>query len=479
MPENDIALMAHLMRRAGFGAARDELEEYAARGYEATLEELLHPEKAPPALKDEDLIRRYHMDENNLLLVDSCRTYWLYRMINTSRPLEEKLALFWHGVFATGYTKLNQPKAILRQLEMFRRYGLGSFRELLVQVSRDPAMIFWLDNKDNHKDGVNENYGRELLELFSMGVGNYTEDDVRQASRAFTGWTIRNATLHAARVSRDSVWPYGRLDWQFQYRDDDHDDGEKTFLGETSDFDGRDIIDVICRHPATARFISRHLYNFFVADEPQVPAWETVPPRDPDAIQTLVDAFVENDYEIRSVLRVLFNSDFFKEATFARVKSPAELVAGTVRLAGTHRSPDVDDIDLALNTTYMGQTLLDPPSVEGWHTGREWINTAGLVQRVNFAVNQFSDVTRPGVRSITDRISVQSTTSISAEGLVDACLDLIGPLQVSATSRQELVDQASAGGELKFGSEDEDRSSAERVRDMLQLIVATREYQMA
>ena len=132
-----------------------------------------------------------------------------YHMINTSRPLEEKLALFWHGVFATGYTKLNQPKAILGQIEMFTRYGLRSFRELLVQVSRDPAMIFWLDNKDNHMDGVNENYGRELLELFSMGVGNYTEDDARQTSRASLDGTIRNATLHAARVSRDSVWPSG------------------------------------------------------------------------------------------------------------------------------------------------------------------------------------------------------------------------------------------------------------------------------
>ena len=209
-----------------------------------------------------------------------------------------------------------------------------------------------------------------------------------------------------------------------------------------------------------------------------MPAWETVPLRDPDAIQTLTNAFVENDYEIRSVLRVLFNSEFFREATFARVKSPAELVAGTVRLAGTHRSPDVDDIKLGLNTTNMGQRLLDPPSVEGWHTGREWINTAGLVHRVNFAVDQFSDVSRPGVRSIADRISARGA-SISPEGLVDACLDLIGPLSVSATSKQELIDQASAGGELRFGSEDEDRSSTERVRDMLQLIVATREYQMA
>ena len=131
MAQQDIALMAHLLRRAGFGATREELERYVAKGYEATVEELLHPEEAPPALEDEDLVRRYHVDENSLMLIESCQTYWLYRMINTRRPLEEKLALFWHGVFATGYTKLNQPKAILRQIEMFRRRGLGNFRTLL------------------------------------------------------------------------------------------------------------------------------------------------------------------------------------------------------------------------------------------------------------------------------------------------------------------------------------------------------------
>ena len=149
MAGDDIALMAHLLRRAGFGANRDELENYVAKGYEATVEELLHPENAPPAL-EEDLIRRFHVDENNLQLSSSGQTYWIYRMINTRRPLEEKLALFWHGLFATGYTKLNHPKAILRQIEMFRRYGMGSFHTLLVELSKDPAMIFFLDNKENH-----------------------------------------------------------------------------------------------------------------------------------------------------------------------------------------------------------------------------------------------------------------------------------------------------------------------------------------
>ena len=478
MAPKDISLMAHLMRRAGFGATREQLESYVAKGYEATVEELLHPEDAPPALDDEDLIRRHHTDLNNLAQVDGCQRYWIYRMINTKRPLEEKLALFWHGVFATGYTKLNQPRVIFKQIDMFRRLGLGSFLTLLVELSRDPSMIFWLDNKDNHKGAVNENYGRELLELFSMGVGNYTEDDVRQASRAFTGWTILNAAYHSIRSERCSIWPYGRMDWQFQYKEEDHDDGEKVFLGHTGNFNGEEIIDVICRQPATARFLSRHLYNFFVADEPQVPSWETVPPRDPDAIRILMDAFFSYEYDIRSVLRILFNSDFFKESAFAKVKSPAELVAGTVRLAGGHSSPALEDIELGKIPGIMGQGLLDPPSVEGWHTGTEWINTGSLVDRINFAVTQLADPEKPGVQSIIDRIKAQGD-EISPEDLVDDCLDLIGPVGVSIATRQQLVAHFAQRGPARFGSEDDHSSSAERIREMLQLIVGTREYQLA
>jgi uncharacterized protein (DUF1800 family) len=440
------------------------------------VEELLHPEDGPLPLEDEDLIRRYHVDENSLMLIESCQTYWLYRMINTRRPLEEKLALFWHGVFATGYTKLNQPKAILRQIDMFRRCGLGNFRTLLLELSRDPAMIFWLDNKDNHGDAVNENYGRELLELFSMGVGNCTEQDVRQASHAFTGWTIRNAALHTARVGRDSVWPYGRLDWQFEYRADDHDHAEKAFLGHTGPFNGEDVIDIICQQPATARFIARHLYNFFVADEPQVPAWPRVPPRDAAAIDTLLQAFIDSGYEIRAVLRALFNADFFKHARFTKVKSPTEMVVSTVRLTGGHRFPALNDVELGLETGYMGQQLLDPPSVEGWHTGTEWINTATLMTRVNFAARQFADAEKPGVRAIIEGIRACGPR-LSPERLVEACLDLMGPLEVSAKTRQELLAHAAAEGDLHFGADA--TAAAARVTDLLQLLVAMPEYQLA
>ena len=207
--------------------------------------------------------------------------YWVYRLLSTTCPLEEKMVLFWHNVFATGNGKLNNSRSGYNQFEMFRRYGLGRFDELLVQLSRDPAMIVWLDNQTNHNGAINENYGREILELFSMGVGNYTEDDIKECSRAFTGWTLGNAEYMTLRAEKDSVWPYSRIAWHFDYQSDDHDDGEKTFLGESGRFNGEDVVEIICRQPATPRFIARHMYSFFVADEVPCPSGRTRRPVTP------------------------------------------------------------------------------------------------------------------------------------------------------------------------------------------------------
>ena len=268
MGKEDIVLMAHLMRRAGFGATRRELDDYAAKGYQATVEELLDcqdPESMP-----EDLIRRYHHDQSAGFEFTAAGSSWLYRLVSTKDPLREKMTLFWHNVFATGYTKVSVGKVLSDQLQMFRRYGMGNYKTLLLELSKDPAMIIWLDNVDNHNGAINENYGRELLELFSMGVGNYSEQDVKECARAFTGWTVANAEYTEVLARRNSIWPYGKIAWRFEYRAEDHDDGEKEFLGERGEFDGEDIIDIICRQPATARFVSRHMYHFFVADEPPV-----------------------------------------------------------------------------------------------------------------------------------------------------------------------------------------------------------------
>ncbi len=466
MADKQIALMAHLMRRASFGATREELEQRVVKGYEATVEELLHPQDAKPA--NEYFLLRYQVEA---LRPGSSppmgNINWMYHLLNTERLLEEKMVLFWHQVFATGQAKVDNYDQMLAQIAMFRHRGMGNFSELLIELAKNPAMIFWLDNNENHKYAVNENWGRELLELFSIGVGNYTEDDVRETSRAFTGWTI------AAKIPRI---PYGRHPWTFEYKLEDHDGGEKSFLGHQGCFNGEDIIDIIVQQPVCARFIARHLYNFFVADEPQVPSWSIEAPQDPEAINTLATVLAESKYEMRPVLRTLFNSDFFKEARFAKVKSPAEVVVGTYKLVGGHEFPRPGYGELsAMQPKYLGQDILNPPSVEGWHTGSEWVNSGSLMSRVNFVADLVGNTNLPGVQSIINRLRGQG--ELSPEALVDGCLDLLGPLEVEPKTRQHLMEQAEEGGSLSWGAENGESASAQRVAEMLQLIVATREYQ--
>ena len=470
MPDNEIALMAHLMRRAGFGATRDELERRVAKGYEATVEELLDPDGHNIPHVDTAVLYRYIPCMQIVGDPYSLRAYMVYRMVNSERPLEEKVALLWHSIFATGNAKVDNGNELRAQIDMFRDHGMGNYRDLLLGLAKNPAMIYWLDNNENHKDAPNENWGRELLELFSMGVGNYTEQDVYECSRAFTGWTM------APKIPR---FPLGRFPWSFQFRSEDHDDSEKTFLGHRGCFNGEDIIDIIVRQPATARFIARHLYSFFVADEAQVPAWQVSPPRDPAAVNIIGDAFVSSGYDIRSTLRVLFNSDFFKSegVRWAKVKSPTEVVVGTIRLVDDFRFPKLGLGPVAEETSYQGQALIDPPSVEGWHTGAEWIDSGALVRRINFAAERLSNTDFPGVQSIIGRIKERGR--IPPEELVDTCLDLIGPLDVADATRGELVHMATQGGELSWDTEEEAGQSAQRAADMLALIAATREYQFA
>ena len=459
-------LAAHLTRRAGFGATPEELDRYSEMEYEALVEDLLSP--GEPNNIPDDLIFRRHVDLH--ALQGHNPAYWAYRLVSTSCPLEEKIALFWHGVFATGENKLNNVGVLTNQVGMFRRHGLGRFDDLLIELSKDPAMIIWLDNHTNHKDSINENYGREILELFSMGVGNYTEDDIKECARAFTGWSVKNGEYMAMMAMKDSIWPYGRIFWHHEYREHDHDDGTKSFLGEAGPFDGQDVVEVICRQDATARFVSRHLYNFFVADEVPVPQWNDTPPRDPDAIERLAAAYVEHDHDIRSVLRVLFNSDFFKQARFHRVKSPAEVIIGTLRRTGEFQVPESGNSGIYTvmeECGFMGQKLLDPPSVEGWHTGEEWITSGALVDRVNFAAQHMSDASNPGVRDMVSRVSGADS---DPEELVNACLDVLGPMEVGDETRALLDEVASARME--------DGVSQELILDLFKLIVSSREYQL-
>ena len=472
MRNNDTALMAHLLRRAGFGASRNELEEYIAMGYDGAVEALLNP--SDPGNMPDDLIRRYHVEQSELRDLAGSAAYWMYRMISTSCPMEEKIALFWHGLFATGYAKLNQARSLLNQVDMFRRSGLGSFEGLLVELSKDPAMIVWLDNNENHGSAINENYGRELLELFSMGIGNYTEDAIKECSRAFTGWTLGNAEYMAVRAAKDSIWPYGRIAWHFDYRDEDHDAGEKTFLGETGKFNGEDIIAIIAKQESTARFVATRLFQFFAADE--------ITEDGEKAIQEMIASYFSSGYQIRAILRTLFHTDYFKsdEARFARVKGPVEMVVGAIRMSGNYQNPALGIEKVSDTMLYMGQGLLQPPTVEGWHEGSEWIDSGALVERVNFAARELSDVTSPGVRSIIDRLQAGADHGVlEPSDLADRCLDLLGPIEVSDETHSVLVQYANRHGSLDLNDHKPGDAAEQRVGNMLRLVAATRVYQLA
>jgi len=399
-------------------------------------------------------------------------------MVTTDTPIVEKIALFWHGIFATGYAKTNQARALSVQIDMFRRFGLGRFDILLEELAKDPAMIIWLDNQDNHNGAINENFGREILELFSMGIGNYTEEDIKECSRAFTGWTLKNAEYMSVRAMKDSIWPYGRISWHYEYRENDHDGGQKSFLGETGEFNGDDIIRIISKQEAAAEFISRHLYDFFVADEVPVPQWPYTPARDPEAIRILSDTYLNEEHNITEMLRVLFKSEFFKNSRFERVKCPAEYVAGCLRTSDVISRPTLLMNEAVNVMEYMGQSLLNPPSVEGWHEGKEWINSGSIVERVNFAYDVWQNSDSPEVIDITDRMA--SNEALDAASVVEACLDFMGPLVFTEdTTKKAIIEHVSKGGTIKFGEKSTAvRELAEkRISEVLALIASSKEYQ--
>jgi uncharacterized protein (DUF1800 family) len=379
--------IAHLLRRAGFGASRVELDAAVARGYDATLDDLLQPQDDHDAA--DDIVSQINVPQRRL---DEAQRWWLVRMRYTSRPLVEKMALFWHGHFTTAVSKVsNGNLGLMRQFTaLFRSQGMGSFRDLLLAVSKDSTMSIWLDGRFNHKDAPNENYGRELMELFTLGIGNYGEDDVKAAARAFTGWTFDK-------------------DHQFFFDAKDHDDGPKTFLGRTGNFNGDDIVDMLAAHPATAAFLAGKLARFFVSDTP-----------DEGLERMLAETYLGSNYDMRSVLRALFTSEAFSHPSAYRalIKSPTEFVVGTLR------SLDIQTDGKALPPIMagLGQELFNPPNVAGWPGGPVWIATNTMLARNNMA-NDIAVATTPESGWLTDMKQAFGLLSApTASQLVNAVL---------------------------------------------------------
>jgi uncharacterized protein (DUF1800 family) len=475
---DETMLMAHLMRRAGFGATKSGLEELAQDGYEPTVDSMIHP--GTDSEINDAMVRRYFPDQSALHDSSGAGAYWLYRLVSTKDPLREKMAFFWHNIFATGYAKVTNGRPLSDQLKMFRAHGMGTLDNLLLQLSRDPAMIIWLDNIDNHSGAINENYGRELLELFSMGVGNYTEDDIKECSRAFTGWTIANRDYIKQLAVRNSIWPYGKLAWRYEYDPDDHDSGEKTFLGEKGNFNGEDIIEIICNQPATARFIARHMYHFFVADEPPVPAWPYKDPQDLQAMEILEKAYFDSGHDISFMLETLFKSEFFKseDCHYKKIKSPAELVAGVLRTTEEfQQDPRIEINEKTNQISFMGQTLLNPPSVEGWHQGLEWIETGALTERVNFSAQNLGDTSKVGIKKLVSNVLQTTSQSMTAEECVDRCLDELGCIRVSDYIRDSLIEFADESGISEIDLKNEKDEAEVKMSGILSVIGSVPEFQ--
>ena len=279
--------------------------------------------------------------------------WWASRMLTTRRPLEEKMALFWHGHFAVNEAKVRDYRKTLGQLELFQKYGTDNFRTLLVSVAQDPAMLSFLDAGVNVKGSPNENFAREIMELFTMGVGNYSEKDIREGARAFTGWNY--------------------ADLKFVVNKDQHDDGAKAFLGQTGNFDGVDVINIILKQPVTARFIAGKIYRYFVRQE-----------LDPQVQEKLATVLRNNDYKIAPLLETIFLSqDFYSPASVGtQIKGPVQLAISTFKKLGLAEVPGVPDFNIA--TGSLGQRLFSPPTVAGWSEGRSWITPGLLLERGNF-----------------------------------------------------------------------------------------------
>jgi len=330
--------------------------------------------------------------------------WWADRMVATNTPLQEKMALFWHGHFAINESKVRDYRKLLVELELFQEMGTGSFRDLMVAVAQDPAMLSFLDAGVNVKGASNENFAREIMELFTMGVGNYSETDIREAARAFTGWNY--------------------VDLEFVINTEQHDADTKTFLGRAGDFDGVDIIDIIMEQPVTAEYIAGKIYRYYVRDDLS------------KELQTeLGNVFREADYEVSVLLKTIFLSkDFYNaESVGVHIKSPVELAVSTYRKLGLNYVPGVPDFNGA--TGALGQTLFRPPTVAGWAGGRSWITPGLLLERGNFA----RDVLFPDINFIpSDRRNgsreIQSVARRIREGL-----DITSATQPSSVSEGQII----------------------------------------
>jgi uncharacterized protein (DUF1800 family) len=438
----------HLYRRAGFGANLPQLRAAVKEGLQATFAKVVQREPNP-----EESYRFYNTTGEAIARGNNpfqLRGWWVYTLVYTPQPLLEKMVLFWHNHFATSIAKVGRTTLMYRQNQLIRKHALGKFEPFLLEMSKDPAMLIWLDSNSNLKGAPNENYAREVMELFSLGVGNYKEHDIREAARAFTGWHTNGE--------------------EFEFNARVHDDGEKVVFGHEGNLDGGDVVRLLLQQPACARFLVRKLYRYFISEAQDPPA---------ALLEPLAERLRKSAYDVGDLVRtMLLSRHFFSEHAYrARIKSPVEFVLGAASAVGQKL---VAPQALVSKMDAMGQSLFAPPNVKGWEGGKNWLNTATVLARHNFAQTLTSgtgqlnlgDPTAPIAVAIDPAAIIRREKLTEPEQIVALLIDLLLDGQVRDEARQRLQSFVAEG--RPQGS-----NLDQRVRETIHSIMTMPEYQLS
>ena len=404
------------MRRGGFGAKPSEIKELVELGPAKTIDRILGKSntQALEAFEQESsqIVSAIRSSGN----IESLAAWWLHRMIHTPSPLVEKITLFWHGHFATGADKVNDIELMVQQNKLLREHALGDFRKMVHEVSKDPAMLLYLDSASNRKTHPNENYARELMELFCLGEGNYTEQDVQQLARCFTGWEIRRKS--------------------FRFNPYQHDSGLKTLLDRQGIESGEEAIDAVLAHRSMPTFIAGKLVRFFVCDEPNPTA---------EFLEPLAEVFRKSDFTIEPLVRTILYSKLMLSdwSVGKKVRSPIDFMVESIRSLQVTTNLD----RLAKGLDGIGQALFNPPNVKGWDGGRAWINSSTLIGRSNLIVDLLREpATRFGRTDLAAWLKSQQLTDQNQwlKWLEDSLLSV--PLNDSDKQRLQIIAEKSDGG---------------------------------
>lgn len=384
---------AHLLRRFGLGASEAELDYYMEGGLDAAIEKLLNYESVKEPY-DFDLIDMMALDQRpvNPAIVGA---WWTLRLLTTRRPLQEKMTVFWHNHFATSAEKVTSGELMYKQIELLRTRATSDFHTILSDVSKDPAMVFWLDNQFNVKGKPNENFAREVMELFTLGEGQgYTEHDIKEAARAFTGWSVGGQQVISDLPRRGAT---------FDYKEELHDEGEKTVLGRRGSLTGDDVIDILAERPRTADFLVNKMWEWYVFPKPE-----------PELVSRFANKFRRSGLNVKVLLgEIMRSEEFYSDRAYRAVyKNPVDFVIPTLRDLGVGpilASRIVEDVDFkprrvtpvgaaAQSMKQMGMQLLYPPDVSGWPRGQAWVSSATMVARIGWADRLFGFATGPGLQ---------------------------------------------------------------------------------